>query len=435
MSALNQTSAVKVRKQSPAAEKAIAHYTAISEKLNAASHNHVLAAQRQEAQQKLQDIGLPTRRDEDWKYTPLNSWMQKPFTKKQPGQVDAQQFEALRADFDAVLMVFVDGYFADDLSSDFALLPEGLNVELGETTNAALARSDEPFEILHDMLSDKQIKIQVAKNTVLETPIYLMCLQTQNEHITNRSVQLHVAENSQATFIQHQISLTDEAASFVNTFTQIQLADNAICNQMMVQDLNQNSFYFGNQRIQQAATSVFNTLYVGLGAQVSRQQNRLTLDGEFAEAHQNSIVFGDHDQVMDSRTDTSHNAPNCNSNQLHKFVMQGNARGVFNGMIYVDQLAQKTDGLMDNKNLLLSDKARVYSKPQLEIYADDVKCSHGCATGEIDENQVFYCQARGIGKEDALQLITRAFLLEPLEDVSNEAVRQWLANLIHAKMA
>lgn len=423
-----------IRKQSPVAEQAIAHYISLSEQLSAASHNHVLAARRQDAQRKLKQNGLPTRRDEDWQYTPLNGWMKIPFSKKQPGQVDFEKFQALLPEYDSTLMVFVDGYFADDLSSDFAVLPDGLNVELGETTNAALSNSDEPFEILHDMLSDKQLKIQVAKNVVLDQPIHLICLQTQNEHICNRSIQLQVAENAEVTFIQHQISLNETGISFVNSFTQIQLADNARCQQFVVQELNDKSFYFANQRIQQAASSVFNTLYVGLGAEVSRQQNRLDLQGKRAEANQNSIVWGDGKQVMDSRTDTRHSVAHCDSHQLHKYVMQGEARGVFNGMIYVDQQAQKTDGQMDNKNLLLSDKAKVDAKPQLEIYADDVKCSHGCATGQIDEDQVFYCQTRGISKQDAMQLITQAFLFEPLDQVSNLAVRQWLSDLVDAHL-
>lgn len=424
----------KPRKQSPVAQKTIAHYVSLSEKINVQAENQVLVAKRQAAQKKLQSLGLPTRRDEDWQYTSLTPWMQEQYEQKLPGRVSFEQLSDFLPAFETLRMVFVDGVYAAELSSDLAALPKGLDVEQTDATNAALADSEEPFEILHDMLVERQVKISVAKGAMIELPIHLVYLQTQAQQLTNLTLQVELAAGSQATVLQQAISFDENNSSFVNGFAQFSIGEDAVCQQVMVQDMNRKSFYFANQRIQQAARSHFNTLYIGLGGLISRHQNRLTLCGEHAEASQNSIVLGAGKQVMDSRTQTDHNVPNGSSQQLHKFVLNDQARGVFNGMIYVAKGAQKTDGQMDNKNLLLSNEAKMDTKPQLEIYADDVKCSHGCASGQIDEDQIFYCQARGIRRPDAVQLITQAFLLEPLETVGNFAIREWLKSLVNRRL-
>lgn len=427
---------IKPRKQSPVAQKTIEHYVGLSQTLNAKTQNQMLSAKRLEAQKKFQTLGLPVRRDEDWQYTSLNSWMQIAFEQNLPGRgkLETSQLEGFLPEFETYRFVWVDGIFLQELSCDLENLPAGLTVENNEITNADLANSDRAFELLHDLLAETRTKIRVKKGVAIETPIELVYVQTKPKHLATLSLAVEVEENAQATLIQQVVALTDEPVC-VNGVMQMDLAENAICKQYVVQDLKASDFYFNAQHIRQQASSVFNSLYVGLGAEVSRHQNYVSLCGEHADSSQSTIAFGKGNQTIDSRTDTQHLVSHCTSQQLHKFVLDEQARGVFNGMIYVAKDAQKTDGQMDNKNLLLSNKAKMDTKPQLEIYADDVKCSHGCASGQIDENQVFYCQARGIRHQDAVQLITKAFLLEPLDDVSNDAIRNWLSQRISKLLA
>lgn len=427
---------IKPRKQSPVAQKAIEHYIGLSQSLNAKTQNQMLSAKRLDAQKKLQALGLPMRRDEDWQYTSLNHWMQTAFEQNLPGwgKVSQDQLKAISPTFETHRFVWVDGVFSQGLSCDLASLPSGLTVESAEITNADLVDSNHAFELLHDMLAENRTKIRVQKNVAIEKPVELVYIQTQPKSLATLSLDVQVEENAQLSLIQQVVSFADEPVC-INGVLQMELAAQAICKQYVVQDLNTNDFYFNNQHVHQQASSVFDTLYVGLGAEVSRHQNTVNLCGEYADASQNTIAFGKGEQTIDSRTDTQHLAPHCNSQQLHKFVLDEQSRGVFNGMIYVAKGAQKTDGQMDNKNLLLSNNAKMDTKPQLEIYADDVKCSHGCASGQIDENQVFYCQARGIHHHDAVQLITKAFLLEPLDKVSNEAIRDWLMQRVSKLLA
>lgn len=435
MAVVNQTSSAP-RKQSPVAQKAIAHYVGLSQALNDRTQNQLLSAKRQDAQAKLQSLGLPTRRDEDWQYTPLTGWMQIPFEQNLPGwgQVDKTVLDSFSPSFETIRLVWVDGAFAEELSADLSSLPSGLMIESVEMPHAELASSDQPFALLHDALAEKQLRIQVKQGVVLEMPIELLSVQTQAKQLTTLSVSVQLEKDAQVSLLQQVVSIADEPVC-VNATLQMNLADNAICKQYVLQELKTNSFYFNSQQVSQQASSFFETLYVGLGSEVSRHQNNVRLCGQGAEASQNSVVLGRGTQTIDSRTDTHHVVPHCNSQQLHKFVLDDKARGVFNGMIYVARDAQKTDGQMDNKNLLLSNAAKMDTKPQLEIYADDVKCSHGCASGQIDENQIFYCQARGIHHQDAVQLITKAFLLEPFDNINNDAMRNWLTQRVSRHLA
>jgi len=241
-----------------------------------------------------------------------------------------------------------------------------------------------------------------------------------------------VKENAELTLVEQFVSLIDntENAAFeacTNVVTVMNLEASARVRQVVLQQQSDFAYYFHNQFIFQSDLSDFNTFYGGLGSQLSRHQNHLFMNGERIENTQNSACLAHKKQVVDSRTNTQHKQVWGASRQLHKYVLADAAVGVFDGMIGVDRQAQKTDGQMDNKNLLLSSAAKMNSKPQLEIYADDVKCSHGCATGQINQEQIFYLQARGISRTKAIEMITKAFLMEPVEMINRADVQQWVA--------
>lgn len=409
----------------------IEHYVSIAE--NNQNENQATAKLREKAKQSLLLNGLPTKKDEEWQYTSLESWKATFFNKNQLKSAQGGlKLEGYLPKFDTFKVVLVDGVFNKDLSDDLAGLPKGCQFEI-EENNPLLPESDDTFQALFALSSVQTLKIDIQAKAMLEKP--LLIVQVFTKHMMESTgIEINVAEAAQCKVIQQLISINEQAV-FNNGYAQVKVAKNAICEQFVVQSLNSDSFYFNNQAIEQASNSVFKSHYINLGSALARHKNIVNFNGEHCEAYQSSVVLGGGKQVADSRTVTNHNVPNCESYQLHKFVLDDESRGVFNGMIYVAPDAQKTNGNMDNKNLLLSNNARMNTKPQLEIYADDVLCSHGCTSGQINADQLFYCQARGISKVDAMALITKAFVLEPLDSIENPLIKTWLADLITNKLA
>ncbi len=417
-------------KQSPIALKAIEHYLGVSNELMAQEPADVQRI-RKTAQAYLSEQGLPTRRHEDWQYTPLSGWMNALQSQKSPGVVLANQLKDHLPSFDCFKLVFVDGVFSETLSDTLSNAPKGCEITL---QSAPLSfQPQDAFQALYAMLSTQTLSVQVQPKAWVETPILIAQVSTQ-PGVESLGMKVVVNEQAQCSFIQQHITL-DNSVQFSNGYQQFELKEQAQVKQYVLQNLNGQSFYFKNQGVTQGKQSDFQSFYISLGALVSRHMNVVEMNAEYCETSQNSVVLVEGKQVCDSRTITQHNQPHGNSQQLHKFVLYQQARGVFNGMIYVAEDAQKTNGLMDNKNLLLSNEAKMDTKPQLEIYADDVKCAHGCASGQIDENQLFYCQARGIRKADALNLITQAFLLEPLDLIGSADIKKWLTLQVNNKLA
>lgn len=410
-------------KMSPVAKQWLQDLVGLSEKVSPEALKEI----RQAAQDKIWQTGLPTRKDENWQYTSIIPMLKQSFAPATPCKVES--IEAFLPPFDVLPIVIVDGVYQPQFTQAFS---KGTEV-IWQQAEMPATESELVFEVLNDLMLTHSLKIKQAKHTWSDLPIFVLHLQTQPNQLSNLRTVIELEEMAELTVIERHVSLNEDAA-WVNAVSDIQLAKEAKFKQVIYQTLNSQSFYFANQRIQQVENSNFETLAVLLGGQIARHQNRLHMLGEHCESHQHSIAFGEGSQTIDSRTETYHDVPNCDSNQLHKFVLKDKAKGVFDGMIYVARDAQKTDGLMDNRNLILSKDASMNTKPKLEIYADDVKCSHGCASGQMDDNQVFYMQARGIRKEAAYKLITQAFLLEPLEEISNEQVQHWLSGELTEKL-
>lgn len=434
------------RRMSLSAQKAMDFYVAESQKINDNEQNEMVKAARLTAQTHFIQTGFPSRRDEEWQYTPLTSFLQNQFSVKGISRLSEKDLTRFLPDFDVIRLVFVDGRFDDALSDSLSDLPKGLTIE---TTADLLEMADEeqqiilsaqaiekePFGLLNAMMFQDGFNIDVAKYAAIEMPVFVLHIQTQAEHAS--VLRNRVTLNGHAAFslIESSVSLSSEISGFNNFLTEIDLGESASLKQLILQDESVQGYHFSNQWVLQSEKSCFETLYINLGAQVARHQNVVELRGEHCETNQNSICHGQATQVVDSRTSTLHALPEGQSRQLHKFVLRDKSRGVFNGMIHVAQDAQKTDGQMDNKNLLLSDDAKMDTKPQLEIYADDVKCSHGSASGQIDDDQIFYLQARGIRKPQAIQLITEAFLLEPLDMISRQNVKNWASKQVQKQLA
>ena len=436
---MTTSSASSVNKDMPRhrlSEAALEKLNARVEALNATDPHPGRQAVRAAAFEALKTRGFPSRKDEDWQYTPLDALLQLPFTQPAPTTVDASSVSALTPPFAVVRLVFVDGVFQPQLSDK---LPSGVSAISMDEVDAsqleawrALASAErDPFDLLNLVLLKEGVSLKVSGE--VETPIVLLHVNTGADQLASVRHRVQLEPGAQLTLIEQHEALQGEPV-LNNCVIEADVAENAHYRHLKLQRDSQTGFHMAHHYVRQQGSSGFASFYAALGGAVSRHFTHTCLLGEQANMEVNSAGLATGDQVMDTRTFTDHASAHCTSRQVHKLVVDDSARGVFDGMIHVARGAQKTDGLMDNKNLLLGPKAKVDAKPRLEIYADDVKCSHGSATGQLDSNQLFYARARGIDRDTARLLITTAFLTEPMEALSNEAMRAWLQQALTDKL-
>ena len=435
-------SSIKPTKMSPVARQFLDKMMALSDRLNHQTEAENLIEKRQLAKQHLWQTGLPTRKDEDWQYTSIQPLLQQDFGVNDAAtsaDLSIDEIQSCLPSFDTIRLVFVDGVFAEKLSAGFDFIPDGLSIEMADADaiqTISLSEDANPFQWLNELMLDQGLTIALDAHLILELPLHILLVQTQPQKLLSPRLQVHLAQGAQCQLLQQYVNVSNPSLTWVNGVAQIELEEGAHCKQLVLQDLSEDSFYFYHQAVTQAKASHFESTYIGLGGLLSRHHSDVTQQGDAAETLQDSIVLGSGQQVLDTRTLTQHQALQGQSRQLHKLVLADDARGVFNGMINVARHAQKTDGQMDTKCLLLSPRAKMDAKPQLEIDADDVKCSHGFAAGQMDEDQIFYAQARGIRRADAVQMITQAFLLEPLEKFQTQpALQAWLTQMVVQKLS
>ncbi len=404
--------------------------------LNGADVHVGRRAVRQRALEALKQRGFPSRKDEDWQYTPLDALLNLDFSQGEAETADASALERLTPPFEAARLVFVDGMFQPQLSD---AVPEGVSVEpISEVGDAQLDTwrqwagvERDAFDLLSLALLKAGVSLKITN--VVETPIVLLHLSTGASQLNSVRHRVQVASGAQLTLIEQHETLK-HASVLNNCVIEADVAEGAHYRHLKLQRDSRQGFHMAHHFVRQQANSGFASFYAALGGAVSLHFTHTRLLGEQASMEVNSAGLATGDQVMDSRTYTDHASAHCTSRQVHKLVVDDAARGVFDGMIRVARGAQKTDGLMDNKNLLLGPKAKVDAKPRLEIYADDVKCSHGSATGRLDPAQLFYARARGLDEATARLLITTAFLTEPMEALAHEAMRGWLQQALAEKL-
>ncbi|XTZ36704.1 Fe-S cluster assembly protein SufD [Salmonella enterica] len=385
-------------------------------------------ARSEVAQQHLQQVlrlGLPSRKHENWKYTPLDGLLNNQFVITS-ASIDAQQRDALALPLDAVRLIFVDGQFNAALSDDTA--GSGFEVTLGDARQQLPAPlQSEVFLHLTESLAQNVTYIRVARNQRPAKPLLLM-------HITQGVVgeelntahyrhHLELEQGAQATVYEHYVSLNDHR-HFTGARLTINVAENAQLQHVKLAFENPASYHFAHNDISLAADATARSHSFLLGGAVLRHNTSTQLDGENTQLNINSLAMPVKSEVCDTRTWLAHNKGYGTSRQLHKTIVSDKGRAVFNGLINVAQHAIKTDGQMTNNNLLLGRLAEVDTKPQLEIYADDVKCSHGATVGRIDNEQMFYLRSRGIDKQAAQKMIIHAFAAELTEAISDEALKQ-----------
>jgi Fe-S cluster assembly protein SufD len=396
---------------------------------------------RREGRQKFRETPFPTAKTEDWRFTSVVPLLQQDFSLATARTVDAKDLPPLSAP-DALRLTFVDGWFAPKLSQ-LGELPGGVLVgNLAEPGGAAdklaphltqIAETKEhAFTALNQALLNDGAYVVVPANVVMERPIEIL-------YVTNpagKNIDVHprtlivAGKHAQATVVERYLGLPGEGRPFTNAVTEIVLGEGAIVDHVKLQQETDNAFHVANTQVVQARGSNFTTHSVLLGGAWVRNEVRVRFDGENCEATVNGLYVGRDSQHLDSHTVIDHAKPHCASHELYKGVLAGKAHGVFNGKIFVRKDAQKTDAKQTNKVLLLSDDATINTKPQLEIFADDVKCTHGATVGQLDEQQTFYLRSRGIGREEARRILTFAFANDIVGRIKLEAIRNEIEDIL-----
>ncbi|MNV18860.1 FeS cluster assembly protein SufD [compost metagenome] len=382
----------------------------------------------EQAQQHLQQmlrLGLPTRKHENWKYTPLDGLLNSQFVTRLAEVAPAQR-DALALNVDAVRLVFVDGRYQPELSDSTET--SGFEVEINDQRQALPAPvQPEVFLHLTESLAASVTHIRVKRNQRPAKPLLLLHITQglDGEEVNTAHYRHHfeLAEGAEATIIEHYVSLND-TKHFTGARLTMNVAANAQLHHIKLAFENPVSHHFAHNDMLIGPDAAAYSHSFLLGGAVLRHNTSTQLNGENTTLRMNSLAMPVKSEVCDTRTWLEHNKGYCNSRQMHKVIANDKGRAVFNGLINVAQHAIKTDGQMTNNNLLLGRLAEVDTKPQLEIYADDVKCSHGATVGRIDDEQMFYLRSRGIDKHAAQKMIIYAFAAELTEALRDETLKQ-----------
>lgn len=381
---------------------------------------------RQEFINAALDAGLPTRKSENWKYTRIKPLFDKGLTLSNTKPTsDSSSFDGL----DGLKIITQNGHL---VSADE--MPNGVSVSnISEARQPNSEFKTDPISALAAGTYSTGLLITVEANTSLDKPIILVENTTLEAGQTaSIRYKFEVGAGAKAQVIEHQ-SASDDSAGLLNRITEMEVAVNANFNHHQIQDLSKLNLVH-SIRTAQAGSSVFSTSVYTFSGDLVRNNLDISVDGEHCETNLNGLHLTQGTEHVDNHTRVDHRVPNCNSNEVYRGVLGGKSTGVFNGKVYVHQDAQITNAYQSNRNILISDSAVMNSKPELEIYADDVKCSHGCTIGQMDKEAVFYLRSRGLSTEAAINLLLHAFAGEVLEAITNEELRTWIEERIAQKM-
>ncbi len=421
----------------------LAHFEASERSSSRSAQPRWLIAIRREAFASFSQLGLPTLKDEDWRFTSVAPIAHTTFMPAAEARVSPRQFDGYALPDVGARLVFVNGHFAPELSSSSV---SGAPAVMAMSIRAALANSpelvephlaryeafhDDAFTALNTAFIEDGAFVEVPRNTVIEKPIYVLYIaiggdEAQMAHPRNLFV---AGENSQVAFVEDYVTLAP-GKFFSNVVTEVVAAEGANVEHYLIEREDEQALNISTLRIQQERSTVVASHSVLLGGALVRNNVHPVLAGEGGDCLINGLFIGRGRQHMDNYMKVEHVAPHCNSRQFYNGILDESARGVFHGRIIVHPNAQRTDAKQTNRNLLLSDNAQIDTKPQLEIYADDVKCTHGATIGQIEEEALFYLRSRGLSEAEARGLLLYAFASENLQRMKSVPVRQMLGQLV-----
>jgi Fe-S cluster assembly protein SufD len=381
-------------------------------------------------------VTLPTTRDEEWRFTDLSALRQLNFSENTSPQIDITALILPEAENSR--LVFVNGVYAPQLSA-VADLPDGVTVSnlagLPLTHRSRVKKylaqqqgASEVFTALNTAgISDVAV-VWIGKNIVVDTPIHLLFVSTSEQPIVSQPRCLLVAESgSKITVVEeYKKAGSVDTVYFTNSVTEIWLEDNAEVSHTRIEQESLEAFHIGKTAVSQARDSRYSCYAVSLGGKLSRHNLEVFQAGEQTDTNLFGLTAISGNQVGDTHSAIALNCPHGTTNQLHKCIVSDRAHGVFNGKVFVPKPAQLTNAAQLNRNLLLSSRARIDTKPQLEITADNVKCSHGATVSQLEDDEIFYLQSRGINASDARNLLVNAFAAEIINQLPINSLRESL---------
>jgi Fe-S cluster assembly protein SufD len=403
---------------------------------------------RQKAFDALNKMGIPTTRHEEWKYTRIGSFFNKEYQYTQSqAALSAAELASLRLPGyeQANELIYINGRYSSELS---VIRSKGLTVQslqeaakneykdivakhLGHSSNYL----KDGIIALSTAFVQDGVFVHVKKGQIIEHPIYIYNITDarQANILAQPRTLVYVGENAQVKFVETFNTLGTQE-SFTNRVIEIVVEKDAITEYYKIQTDASHASQVATTHIQQIGKSYTHTVTVSLNAGLVRNNLNIVLDEQYCEAHLYGIYLQQGQSHIDNHTVVDHAKPHCESNELYKGMLDDQSTGVFNGKIFVRQDAQKTNAYQSNKNVLLSEGASVNTKPQLEIFADDVKCSHGCTIGSLDEESLFYLRSRGISESTARSLLLHGFVLDILEQIKLAPIREYVDKLISERL-
>jgi Fe-S cluster assembly protein SufD len=426
-------------------EKLVSSFMAFEEKIDVQTDLHDI---RTAAIKNFENKGFPTKKEEAWKYTSLNAILKNDFSVF-PNTENTIEYRDVKKYFlheiDSYKVVFVDGVFSSNLSStthdgiDVCLMSSALNKPkykmVIDTYFNQIASKDESLTSLNTAFANEGAYINIPKSKVADKPIEIMYFSTGSEKallVQPRNLVI-VGENSHVQIIERHQCLNDNAV-LTNSVTEIFAAKRAIVDYYKIQNDAAEANLIDNTYVSQKQESHVSVQTFSFGGNLTRNNLNFYHFGERLTSTLNGITIIGEKQHVDNYTLVHHAAPNCESFQDYKGIFSDRATGVFNGKVYVEKEAQKTNAFQKSNNILLSDKATINAKPQLEIFADDVKCSHGCTVGQLDETALFYMQQRGIPKKEAKALLMYAFSNAVIENIKIPELKKRITVIIADKL-
>jgi Fe-S cluster assembly protein SufD len=420
------------------------------QQLQSNNGSSVLTSLEQEAFNTFTTLGIPTVKHEEWKYTRISG----AFNKEYAFNPESIASTVYASDVDAVRLpgheaanelVFVNGLYSPSLSTirsaDLTVLSleEATRGEYRDLVLQHLGQSSkyikDGLNALNTAFAAEGVFVHVKRGKVVEHPVYIYNIadaRSANILAQPRTL-VYVAQHAQVVFAETYATLGTQE-SFTNQVTEVVVEQDAIVEFYKIQNDAAHTTQVGTTHIRQVGKSLVNTVTVSLSGAIIRNNLNIAMEAEHSESHFYGLYFLKGNTLVDNHTVVDNVKPHCESNELYKGVVDDKATAVFNGKIFVQKDAQKTNAFQSNKNILLSDDASVNTKPQLEIFADDVKCSHGCTVGQLDEEAFFYLRSRGISEKAAKSLLVHAFAIDILDHIKPEPIRAYVDRLISERL-
>ena len=399
---------------------------------------------RKDALTAFETLGIPSTKHEEWKYTNLTPLSRSEFHPALYHTLSEKDVvNNMIAGKDVVLLVFENGKLNEQLSN-FKGLPTGLSIGnladnlehplVLENISRHASFQNEAMVALNTAHISEGSFIHIAKGISFDKPIHLLYISGGEADTLAFPRNLLVAEKNSSVKIIESFHSRGKETAFINIVTEIVMEENSKVEWSKIQMENENTFHVSHTECTQAANSIFDIHTITYGGKIVRNNLHIVLNGKNITSNLNGLYVGGGDAVIDNHTLVDHAMPNCQSNELYKGVLDGRSKGVFNGKIFVRKDAQKSNAYQSNKNILMSNEASMNAKPQLEIFADDVKCSHGATTGQLDKEALFYLRSRGIGEDAARAFLTIAFAEDVLNRITNETLRENLKERINERL-